>query len=260
MIADARKSKQMSSRPLFQRQYPLPAGFDGAPAQLPLTNVFHMPGQAAAGRFFDPDSDGDLYAMREILGGKQSRRWLDDATSLSRTEYREWAGTATPFSYLFAVLDARLTDPEEMRQIRGFVWIYSEREEKIRFSRLQRIGVIPPSTRQRYLLEVSFAVRPSPDGVQLGSGLMSSALRLSCLQVQMLLQSHPDEPEVEILAFTNPENLPSQRTLEAAGFVKKTTVKYSWDSPEDTFFYMLSWQLLNQKVRQKLLEVYQAND
>src|SRR5258708_30697660 len=98
----------MFSRPLHPQPFPLPEGV--AAPSLPLENISHTPGQNAAVRFFDPYSAEDLYAMREILKGRQTRKWMDD-TQISQSDYRDWAGTQTSGSFLFAVLDARTTNP-----------------------------------------------------------------------------------------------------------------------------------------------------
>lgn len=247
----------MPSRPIHQRPFPVPEGVSLPASSLPLQDVFHTPGQAAAVRFFEPDDDNDLLAMREILRAKQVRKWMDDAATISRADYQDWAGTYSKYMYLFAVLDARVSDPELFTYIRGFIYIYSEREEKFRARRMEKLGFIPSSNSRRYLLEVSFAARPLPEGVESAPGLMSSALRQSCLQVQMLLES-PEQAEVIIFGFVNPDNLPAQRTLEASGFVKKGLMKYDWDSPKETLLYILDWALLHQKLHDKLLQTFQA--
>ncbi|MDQ5951079.1 MAG: Peptidase protein [Patescibacteria group bacterium] len=250
----------MFNRPLHQQPYSVPKGvsLDHVP-KLPLENVYHTPGQNAAICFFDPNSQEDLAAMREILKGKEVKKWMDDATQVTKSEYREWAGTEDTTSFLFAVLDARTSDPVQMKTVRGFIYIYSEREEKFRVKRIERQGFLPPATKPRYALEVSFAARPLTDGMQQGSGLMSSSLRQACLQVQMLLDP-TDDREVVIFAFVDQQNLAAQRTLEASGFVKRGLMKYDWDSEGETCLYVLNWRILQKKIRQKLVEVLQKQE
>ena len=80
----------MFNRPLHQRPYSVPRGVNlSAAPKLPLENVYHTPGQNAAICFFDPNSEEDLQAMREILRGKQVKKWMDDAQQVtkSRREY-----------------------------------------------------------------------------------------------------------------------------------------------------------------------------
>lgn len=250
----------MFNRPLHQHPFVVPRGvsLDSQP-KLPLENVYHTPGQNSAICFFDPYSEEDLHAMREILRGKQVKKWMDDATQVTKSEYQEWAGTEDTTSFLFAVLDARATDPVEMKTVRGFVYIYSEREEKFRVKRIERQGFIPPATKPRYALEVSFAARPRNDGSQSGSGLMSSALRQACLQVNMLLNP-TDDKEVLVFAFVDQENIAAQRTLEASGFVKKGLMKYDWDSEGETCLYILNWRILQKKIRLKLVGVLKKQE
>lgn len=249
----------MFGRPIHKQPFSLPRGVKLPDnTALPFENVSHTPGQAAAIRFFDPQSQEDLQAMKEILSGKEVKKWMDDP-GVSKSDYRDWAGTESNTSFLFAVLDARVNDPEQMKHVRGFVYLYSEREEKFRVKRMEKLGFVEPTDKERYMLEVSFAARPMPDGLQSGSGLMSSALRQCCLQVYTLLDA-PERPDVQLFAFVDPENLPAQRTLEASGFVRKGTMKYDWDSPDKTVLYILSWRLLQRKIREKLLAVLQQQE
>jgi len=249
----------MFNRPLHHQPFSLPEGFTlpEQPAE-PFENVYHTPGEAAAIRFFEPSSEEDLQAMREILKGKQSRKWMDDP-HMSQSDYRDWAGTESDTSFLFAVLDARSTDPEEIRHVEGFIYIYSEREEKFRVRRMERQGYLAPASKPRYALEVSFAVRPRTDGSQSGSGLMSSSLRQCCLQVQMLLKS-PDRAATVLFAFVHPDNFPAQRTLESSGFLKQGSMLYDWDSPDATLLYLLDWPTLEAKVRDKVLRSIQPQE
>lgn len=248
----------MFTRHIHKQPLPVPSDMDIPEETLPLENVSHTPGQAAAIRFFDPSSEEDLFAMRDILKGKQTKKWMDDPGRISLSDYQDWAGTATKTSFLFAVHDARLTDLNEVNYVRGFVYIYSEREEKFRVKRMEKQGFLQPYEGERYALEISFAARPLPDGVQSGSGLMSSAVRQSCLQVQLLLES-TNKPKVEIFAFVDQDNLAAQRTLDACGFTKRGQMKYDWDSEGETALYILDWDILNQKVRAKLQEVVRAH-
>jgi RimJ/RimL family protein N-acetyltransferase len=72
-----------------------------------------------------------------------------------------------------------------------------------------------------------------------------------------MLVSSPERPEVVLFGFTDQANIPSQRTLEAAGFVRKGLMRYDSDSEEETLLYILNWRLLQKKVREKLLEALQ---
>ncbi len=219
-----------------------------------LNSISHTPGQKAAIRFFDPNSSYDLGVIREILKGRQAKKWMDDTATLTVSDYRDWAGTENKLSFLFAVLDATKSLEVVNQDLNGFVFIYSEREEKYRVRRMEKAGLILSSANERFMLEVSFAVRPQADGTQAGSGLMSSALRQSCLQVELLLASgKPDL--VEIFAFIDPDNLPAKRTLEASGFEHKGNMRYDSDSLDQSELYLLNWGVLYQRVKDRLLEV-----
>lgn len=240
---------------LIQKKVPrLPPGVSLPPCPvMSLEHIYHAPGQAAAIRFFDPDSASDLATMREILKASEVKKWMDEPY-LSKADYRDWAGSATNSLYLFAVLDARVADLAAIDLVRGFVFIYSEREEKFRVKRLQRFGLLKTPVREQYNLEISFAAKPILGDVPKSSGLISSAIRQSCLEVQLLLNSR-SRPEINIFAFVDPKNQAAQRTLEAAGFILRGRMKYDRDSPGDSFFYLLSWRLLNRKIRKRLLEL-----
>lgn len=220
-------------------------------------NYSHIPGQAAIIRFFDPDSDADYQAMKAIVTAKQSQVWMDDSRSLPRSEYYDWAGTTTNDSFLFAVHSASATTDEELAYIRGFVYFYSERSEKFRVKRMEKMGFFTPNQPHRHALEVSFAARPLPDQTQQGSGLMSSALRQACFQVKNLINP-ARQADVQLFGFVDPDNFPAQRTLTASGFIKKGTMKYDPDSEDVSLLYVLSWRRLTQKTTQKLREAIAA--
>lgn len=245
----------MVFKSLIKKKYPIPNGVTlTSCVALPLENVFHTPGQTAAIRFFDPHSQKDLASLREILHHKQVKKWMDDTYYLTKREYQDWAGTVTHNNFLFAVLDARVSSLKAMETIYGFVYIYSEREEKFRVRRMLKKGFLTPTTKTRYSLEVSFAAKPQKNGIILGTGLMASAIRQACLQVQMLLNTNP-KPVIDIFAFVDPVNEPAQRTLIAAGFAKIGSMKYDWDSPGESLLYSLNWRILQKKIRQKLVEL-----
>jgi RimJ/RimL family protein N-acetyltransferase len=219
---------------------------------LSLESLYHAPGQAAAIRFFDPEAPKDLESMRIILKAKPVKRWMDEVEYLSKADYKEWAGTPSKTSFLFAVLDARTSDFKDLNRVRGFVYLYSEREEKYRVKRMEKAGFIAPKKGESYYLEASFALRPIDPKVHTGSGLMSSALRQSCLQAHLLLNS-PKKPDIQIFAFVDQDNLPAKRTLESAGFVLQGHMKYDRDSEDASSLYLLNWRKLHKKIRQQLL-------
>lgn len=242
----------MSVRPIHPHPLPLPKGLSpthSLPYRLP--NISYLPGQASAIRFFDPRSKSDYLAMKEIIRGKQAKVWMDDPR-LSLEDYRDWAGTHTNSSFLFAVHNARAYKRRAAEEVCGFVYLYSEHSEKFRVKRLKKLGLFDPKQDPKDTLEVSFAVRPFKRGIQSGSGLMSSSLRQSCLQVRRLM-NRPTSKLV-LLAFTDLENLAAQRTLESAGFRFQTRLKYDPDSENESALYRLNWHLLTKKVKGKLLE------
>jgi len=247
------KSRQIHPKPI---KIPRELGGRGQP-EMVLQNMSHVPGQAAAIRFFDQDSRADYQAIRQILEAKESRRWMDEASNISWADYREGAGKHTQESFLLAVHDSREADPGELAQVRGFVNLYSERGEKFRVKRIEQKGFLKQTKNKRHALEVSFALKPLTNGIQAGSGLMSSALRQSCLQVRALL-GYPKQADLVIFAFIDPENEPSKRTLEASGFVRKGEMRYDSTTSDDSTLYILSWQKLHQKIHGKMRELFEA--
>jgi hypothetical protein len=248
----------MFVKSLPKRKVSLPVGITLPECSfLTLENLYHSPGEASAIRFFDPQSKRDLEVMRRILTAKPVKKWMDDVDYLSRVEYEEWAGTKSKSSLLFAVLDARSTDIKQINRVRGFVYLYSEREEKFRVKRMAKAGLFTPKTGETFYLEASFALLPQKGKGHTGSGLMSSALRQCCLQAHLLLNS-PKKPDIQVFAFVDPENLPAKRTLEASGFVLKGHLNYDRDSEKPSALYVLNWRLLHKKVRKKLLSLQNA--
>lgn len=217
-----------------------------------LEDMCHIPGQAAAIEFFDPDSKEDYLAIRAIMESRDVRTWMDDAGKISYSDYKSWAGKYTNESFLFAVHDARLLRPEDIKEVRGFVNVYSERSEKFRIRRLRKARLLPGNLRGKHVLEVSMALRQTVNSSKSGSGLMSSALRQSCLQVRSLLDN-PRRSKIILFGFVDKKNVASKRAMEAAGFVEKGETKYDNDSPDSSFLYVLSWRKLYQKVREKMV-------
>jgi hypothetical protein len=98
------------------------------------------------------------------------------------------------------------------------------------------------------------ATNPPKVGGNTGSGLMSSATRLACLQVRAQL-NFPNFRDLIIFAFIDPQNTPSLKTVEAAGFVKKGIMKYDSNSEKETIVYFLSWRRLNQKIKNSFYKI-----
>lgn len=224
---------------------------------LPFESVSHISGQAAAIRFFDPNSMEDFEILKEILSVKEVRSWMDESGKISKSDYQEWAGKWTNDSFLFAVHDAREKLKKNLKIVRGFVNIYSERSEKFRIKRMMRDGLVKGSLKGKHVLEVSMALRPMKDGKITGSGLMSSALRQCCLQVRSLL-GYPKQSDLILYGFVDPGNMASARALEASGFIKRGKMKYDYDSEDESLVYILSWKKLHKKIKGGLLKLYES--
>ena len=218
--------------------------------ELPMLEMSYVVGQAAAIRFFDENSRKDFEAINEILAAKQVRNWMDDAGKMGWRDYQYWAGTHTNQSFLFSVHDSRLEKKYQIRRVRGFVNIYSGRSEKFRVKRMIKQGIVKDGS-NRVFLEVSLALRPFKDGDCSGSGLMSSALRQSCLQVRSWL-NYPKESDLVIYGFIDPKNAASIKAIEAAGFIKKGKARCDSTTDEDSIVYILSWRKLQKKIKLKL--------
>ncbi|HEX8924061.1 MAG TPA: GNAT family protein [Patescibacteria group bacterium] len=214
-----------------------------------VDEMSHIPGQTAAIRYFDENSRSDFEAVNDILSAKQVKHWMDDAGKISWSDYQYWAGKHTDEAFFFAVHDSRLEDKEQIREVRGFVDIFSGRSEKFLAKRVIKAGFVSPEAKK--VLEVSLALRPLKNGEISPSGLMSSALRQSCLQVKSALHNH-NEKDIVIFGFVDPQNLASARVLEAAGFVKKGKMKYDAEAEQEIFLYVLSWRKLQKKVKMSL--------
>lgn len=215
-----------------------------------MSNVI---GQVAAIRLFDPDSDMDYQSLKKILSHKLVKIWMDDTEKISKSDYREWAGNETNKSFLFAVHDTRLLRTKEITKVRGFVNFYFERSEKYRLKRLQKVKLLEKPA--KYYLEVSMALLI--DGQKaLSSGLMSSALRQSCLQVRSMLNCRK-QSDIVVFGFVDPKNISSIRSMEASGFVSKGKTKYDNDSIDESLLYVIDWSKLHKKINGSLLKVFE---
>jgi hypothetical protein len=211
-----------------------------------VKNIQSLSGQAAGLRFFDSDSREDFESVSAIFKGKQSRKWMDDVVRITYSDYREWVNNYTPRSFLFSVHDVREPSPEKINQTRGLVNFYLERGEIYRLKKMDKLGFIDYDPQKTYL-EVSFALKPSVDGVQVGSGLMSSSVRSGSLFIKAML-NYPKLSNLVIFGFVDPENAPAHRTLASAGFIKKGSMPYDSSSAEVSDLYILSWRHLHKKV------------
>lgn len=216
-------------------------------AALPLTNLFHLPGQSAFIRKFEPDSENDFLAMQDIMEQVPVQQWMDNIGELDQKAYEEWAGDTSDDSFLFAVHNAAGKTILEVDSVLGFVYFYSGDEEKQKVPQMQALGILPV-VENRWVLEVSFAKRTRRTLQAPVQGLVSSALRQACLWVHMKLAAMQNRP-VEIFAFIDPRNEPARRTLESSGFVKRGMMRYDADSLEDNEVYVLDWQALSGKLR-----------
>lgn len=210
----------------------------------------HIYGQAAAIRYFDENSKDDFAIINEILKDKRVKSWMDDTGRISWADYKDWAGRHSSDSFLFSVHDSRLKTEKEIREIKGFVNIYSGHGEKFRARRLIQSGIFKKGPNKQ-ILEISMALRALPNGRISGSGLMSSALRQSCVQVRSWLGKIKDS-DLIIYGFIDPDNIASIRALQASGFIKKGRAKYDSSSEDDSLVYVLSWRKLRRKIRERM--------
>lgn len=216
--------------------------------RLATDGLSHIIGENAAIKFADESSRTDFEAINEILTHKKIRHWMDDAEKLSWNDYRHWAGNHTDQSFLFTVHDSRLENIQDIKKIRGFVNLYSEKGEKFRVKRMAKLKIIE-NPENKHFLEFSMALRPKKNQTA-RSGLMSSALRQSCLQVKTLLNKK--DSELIIFGFINPENTASIKAIQAAGFIKKGKAKYDSTSEEESDVYILSWRKLKKIIKLKM--------
>lgn len=106
-----------------------------------------------------------------------------------------------------------IRDPQD--KIIGFVQLYEMGD-----SLIKRL----PLTNKQNLYEISFAM---PEKYRYANGLVSSAVRQVC-------ERHKD---LQIVAFTDPENAKSIRVLEHSGFKLLGKVKYHANAKYDNLVY-----------------------
>jgi len=198
----------------------------------------HLPSEPATCRYFDPDSYSDYQAVLQMLVSESVNRWMEEVGDITWEEYQHWARVEDKVSYLFAI-----TDPD---QVVGFVYYYCKADELERINRLLARHPLKDSPPDSNYLEISFAKTNAPTP----SGLISSAVRQTCLQLRNLYHTQFHQP-LTILAFIDPQNQPARRLVENCGFEIIDSIKYNPQDSQDDLVYQLIWLKLEQIVNNR---------
>lgn len=207
-------------------------------------------GQNAAIRFFDAENPVDVENLRKIMNAEGTQKWLAGVDKLRNAdEIRKWIkgeGEWSRFDGLLFAVTSSIKNKEKASEAMGFIYFYCSDDEKKRAERMVIKGFLPKNATEGKVYEFGVASLPGENGLQKGSGLMASALRESCSEVGGL------RPDTTIFAFVDPENVDSQRAVEAGGFVCVGEMNYDGNETgiKDKV-YVLDWKLLQKKLVEK---------
>lgn len=180
-----------------------------------------FPWEAAWLKKPDPDNPDDIEVFKRIDAQPAVQKWMVGET-MNTEEIKE------------AFLEKNfygVCGEKSKGRMEGFVWLYEPEAETA--ANLSESGLVDSKDTQ--VLEISFArlVDQNLPVENREKGLITSAIRQICFS---LIKK---QEKTAIIAFTNPQNLPSEGVLVNAGFIIKGKTFYNKESPEEDNFWIL---------------------
>jgi RimJ/RimL family protein N-acetyltransferase len=177
----------------------------------------------------DPNNVDDIEAIERIDTQSEVAKWMV-GPALTREDFLE--------ENFYGICGEK-----DEKGMEGFVYLYDIDGELV--DRLIEQKLI--DSKDAKILEIRFArcidSNASPENRK--KGLVSSAVRQVCFS---LLEK---EKNVVIVAFTNPQNLPSEGVLKNAGFIKKGKILYDKESKVEDNFWILDKRELEKVLRKE---------
>lgn len=192
-----------------------------------------VPEETAWVRLFDIENPSDVERYKEMDKSDYICRWMV-GEPMTDKEIKKFLSSHSENKTLFAAFAE-----EGDGKMEGWVQFLPEDKEKV--LRIQK-EILAGTPLKNKVWEISFARYQGDDPAsKKKKGLISSAVRQACY----FFKKPESEKETDIIAYTDPDNAPSERVLEKAGFVKMGKIKYDEDDEKEDNFWILDWDKLN---------------
>lgn len=215
-------------------------------------------GQVAGVRRFDPTDGPDMQRLKQILHSKEVAEYMTDA-DMPDSDIVEWANDDWQLKggskdVLFAItaatgsVDKGLTEKDEIGEVEGFVWFYHSGEGRQNFKEVVSKGIVEEPSRATPFYEISYAKRPDAPPKHIASGVRQACLELFKAGRRKNESDKVLQPQMNIIAYIEPENKSSALVAQASGFEKKGSINLPDDEgkPELNDVYMVNWEKLNE--------------
>ncbi len=197
----------------------------------------------------NPEDPIDVKRYMEMERQEDVKRWMEEVDEEPETEdIKKYFESHQKEIMLYSVSG-------EKGEGEADGWVMLMPEEKERIERINKTG-LANLPKEDYIMELSFARRSDPDmpDKEREKGLVSSGVRQICYSLGLALHKEEKEkeetkrpflnPNLKIVAYTNPENKPSEMVLEKSGFEMKGKVKYEPNSEKENNLWVLDWKKL----------------
>ncbi len=207
-------------------------------------------------RLADSENPDDVARLVDIVESEAAASAMDEISGMDEEDIEEWiedsldaigAKNDTDWEILYAVTPINDKEaPHRNNKLEGFVNFYASGEVTDRFRR-EMTQLKKSFSEAQSVIEVSMAKWPGAP-----RGQMTLGLCLACVEINERMKRQ--EKNNMIIAYIDPENVPSQKAFEKAGFEKQGLVYYDLDDDNESLeidgvlLYTIEWPKLHAKL------------
>jgi hypothetical protein len=206
-------------------------------------------GQPAAIRAFNPSDKMDVQRLFDTIHSPQSEQYLLEVSDMNMDDVRRWSGRRGQAhrkqECMFAISGAaESVDTSEVGEVQGFMNSYLL-DEDLR-QRSIEAGLMEDS--EFPIFEISTGKKPGyPQGV-IESGIIQACFQLNSMVDS--LHQHETLPQLQIVAYIEPNNTDAIKLIERCGFDKRGSIKYDVADPVEDNLYQINWEKAQQILHQ----------
>lgn len=238
-------------------------------------------GNTTAIRSINPHDKMDMQRMSAINAANSEFLLGEPMTD---QDLRAWAADKKgDEGMVFAIVKSNPDDPKDWGEMQGQIYFYNDEDDRV--EDMKKKGIIEGD--DPHVIEISYAKVPETEKGQMDQGLrqacaefarrdaMRDATReqderakfaeqmskrnldlaastLAWQQFDEQMMKKYIKPSTVLTAYVRPENAPSIKMLEKAGFVKKEMIKYAGfeEDHQDHLLYVLDWDLLHTRLQE----------